>query len=401
MNASPLHIDLIGIGNKTNSELSSEYRLLIQKHRLFSGGKRHYDLVKHLLPKQHEWIDIAGKMPDLMNKYMEADQKRIVVFASGDPLFFGFANTVKRLLPQASICVYPYFNALQLLAHKAVLNYSNLCTISLHGRNTWKPLDKCLINGEERIGILTDNTHSPRHIAERLRLYNFLDYELLIGEELEGKNEKIRQLSIEETLLINDFQKLNCVILIKKSERKVPLSFSDSSFQTLEGRPGMITKQAIRSITIPSLELHNKKCFWDIGSCTGAIAIETQLSYPSLNVFAFEIRQECDQIIANNTYTHQCPGIHIEINDFMKLDLDEFQKPDAIFIGGHGNRLAEMMGKIDYVLDKGGIVVMNTILEKSFNTFIKCATDLNYQLLPPLKISLNEHNTVHVLVAKK
>ncbi|AZQ65466.1 hypothetical protein EI427_24965 [Flammeovirga pectinis] len=60
-----------------------------------------------------------------------------------------------------------------------------------------------------------------------------------------------------------------------------------------------------------------------------------------------------------------------------------------------------MMHKIDAILEQGGVIVMNTILEKSYNTFIKCAHDLNYKLTPPLKVTLNEHNTVHVLVAKK
>ncbi|WP_170178614.1 precorrin-6y C5,15-methyltransferase (decarboxylating) subunit CbiE [Flammeovirga pectinis] len=334
MDSSSLHIDIIGIGNKANQEFTPEQHYVIHQHSLFSGGKRHYALIKHLLPKKHEWIAITGKMPDVMTEYVRAKQNKLLVFASGDPLFFGFANTVKRLLPNAIVSVFPHFNSLQLLAQKHVLNYSSLRTISLHGRNSWKPLDSCLIKGEELIGILTDKTHSPKHIAQRLLEYNFLDYDLLIGEELEGENERIRILSCVETLKVNDIQLLNCIILIKKSDKRIPLSFSDSSFQTLEGRPGMITKQAIRSITIPALELHSKSCFWDIGSCTGAIAIEAQLSYPNVSVLAFEIREECKDIIANNTYSHHCPGVQIEINDFMNLELSMFQKPDALFIGG-------------------------------------------------------------------
>lgn len=50
------------------------------------------------------------------------------------PLFFGFANTVKRKLPDAEIKLYPSFNSLQTLAHRLVMPYDDMRTVSLTGR---------------------------------------------------------------------------------------------------------------------------------------------------------------------------------------------------------------------------------------------------------------------------
>ena len=82
---------------------------------VFSGGKRHHELVKELIPQDAQWIDITVPLSEVFAQYAQIE-KPIVVFASGDPLFFGFANTIKREIPDADIQVFPYFNSLQMLA---------------------------------------------------------------------------------------------------------------------------------------------------------------------------------------------------------------------------------------------------------------------------------------------
>ena len=65
------HIDfyLIGISNHPSPKLNDDVLKLIKEASVFSGGKRHYQLVKSFLPKNHTWIEISGKMDALMNQY--------------------------------------------------------------------------------------------------------------------------------------------------------------------------------------------------------------------------------------------------------------------------------------------------------------------------------------------
>lgn len=79
----------------------------------------------------------------------------VTVFASGDPLFFGFANTIRRKMPEADVVVFPSFNSLQLLAHRLVMPYHDLRIVSLTGR-PWPEFDRALIERAGKIGILTD-----------------------------------------------------------------------------------------------------------------------------------------------------------------------------------------------------------------------------------------------------
>ena len=113
---------------------------------------RHKEIVGNLLPNDAEWISITVPLDNVFSQYekvfssdgygqTDTVPRQIIVFASGDPLFFGFANTVKRKLPDAEIKLYPSFNSLQTLAHRLVMPYDDMRTVSLTGR-PWNEFDR-------------------------------------------------------------------------------------------------------------------------------------------------------------------------------------------------------------------------------------------------------------------
>ncbi len=410
------HITLIGIGDRPNEWLRETDATII-KHHLFAGGNRHYELVRSSLPENHSWIPVTGDIMGLI-KQLKSCSEPIAVFASGDPFFFGLGNTLKRLLPEASISVIPWFSSIQLLCHKIGLAINEVHCITVHGR-TWQHLDTALIAQKPIIGILTDASKNPKAIARRLLEYRFDEYEMTIGEHLNLTNEASVKSRITGPLKLSevancDFKPLNVVLLQKTSNRIHSRSFEDNRFQTLEGRPGMMTKKQIRALVVQALELENKSTFWDIGSCTGAIAIECKRAFPDLNVIAFEKRPECKKIISNNCRQLHTPGIAIEISDVLDNNLGdlgdeqshgrdgkELNKPDAVFIGGHGNRLEEMISKVDHYLAKGGNIVMNAASANSVEIFRKTAENLHYQLKEEMELKIGDFNPVTLLSAKK
>lgn len=105
-------------------------------------------------------------------------------FASGDPLFFGFANTIQREIPDVEMQVFPYFNSLQLLAHRLLMPYQGVHVVSLTGR-PWLKFDEALIIGYDMVGVLTDNrVHTPSAIAQRMLEYGYDNYEMYVGRLL-------------------------------------------------------------------------------------------------------------------------------------------------------------------------------------------------------------------------
>ena len=170
---------IIGIDDNAQQELPEQARNAIAGGFVFSGGKRHHEIMRKYLPDNHLWIDITVPLDDVFRQYKAHSD--IVVFASGDPLFFGFANTVRKRLPDAVISVIPTFNSLQTLAHRLLLPYHDMHVVSLTGR-PWHEFDRALIEGQEKIGVLTDREHTPTSIAERMLEYGYDNYIIHTGE---------------------------------------------------------------------------------------------------------------------------------------------------------------------------------------------------------------------------
>ena len=414
---------VIGITDHPQPFFPPEVLEIIRKGKVFSGGKRHHEIVSHLLPKDAKWIDIVAPLDTVFEQYCSLffDKRsgkaertvhyslNIIVFASGDPLFFGFANTIQRKFSEAEIVVYPTFNSLQMLAHKLVMPYHDMRIVSLTGR-PWPEFDKALIEGTEKIGVLTDREHTPIAIALRMLEYGYTSYKMYVGEHL-GNPEKelVSELTLEEAAR-KEFQMPNCLILTssvaKVTDRSTPYGIPDSEFSLLDGREKMITKMPIRLLTLQALELPRKCVFWDIGFCTGSVSIEARLQFPHLQIEAFEIRPECEAIMHENCRHLRAPGINIHMGDFLETDISILPHPDAIFIGGHGGKLKEIMAKVLTVLTDDGCIVMNSVKAPKVTTdshqlWDEACQELGLVQDPPTRIILNDNHPIEILKGKK
>ncbi len=388
---------VIGIPNK-NPVFTKEQEQLIKQNTLFSGGKRHYNLVSSFLPENHTWISISGPLQTIFKQY-ESSKEAIVVFASGNPLFYGISNTLKNKFPKAIIHTFPSFSSIQVLANKTNTNSNQLVTVSVHGR-TWKALDEAVMQQFPLIGVLTDGKKNPKTIAERLLNYGYDNYTISIGEDLEGEQEKIQTNSLQEATTEN-YHALNCVLLHKQKHRKIPFGIPNNQFKGLEGRPNMITKMPIRLTSLHYLNVLEAKTLWDIGFCTGSIAIEAKLRNPKLEVIAFEKRPECEGILEENTTRFGAIGIECVMGDIFEKKLEEYPKSDAIFIGGHGGRLIELLERISKIISKGTILVINAVQEKSKVDFEKGCEDYNFLITERTNITVDLHNPISILKAIK
>ena len=444
---------VIGITDNPKSWFPPEVMEIIKQGKVFSGGKRHHEIVAPFLPADAQWIDITVPLDAVFEQYKTFPQPfpirdgsgyteghdlstpllhregqgggSLIVFASGDPLFFGFANTIKRKMPEAEIVLYPSFNSLQMLAHRLVMPYHDMRIVSLTGR-PWPEFDRALIERAEKIGVLTDREHTPAAIAQRMLEYGYTYFNIYVGEHLGNPElEKVSTLTLEEAAR-QEFDYPNCVLLeligdgssefendfasMKQTQKNrphwVPFGIPDSDFALLDGREKMITKMPIRLLTLQALDLPRRHVLWDIGFCTGSISIEARLQFPHLHIEAFEIRPECEAIIHENAHRFGTPGINVHIGDFLETELSVLPQPDAVFIGGHGGRLKEIMTKVLTVLAPDGIIVMNSVKAPLVKTdshqlWDEACQELGLQQEPPTKIILNENHPIEILKCKK
>lgn len=387
---------VIGMTDDQSGTFSAEILQLMGWGKVFSGGKRHHEIVASLLPEDAVWIDITVPLDKVFSQY-EA-YAEIIVFASGDPLFFGFANTLKKRLPNAWMRVYPVFNSLQTLAHRLVLPYHDMRTVSLTGR-PWQNLDEALIRGDKLIGALTDREKTPSRIAARMLEYGYDNYRMTVGVHLGNKQaEEVHTLPLDE-VIGREFGFPNCLILEQIYQRERLFGIRESSFYLLNGREKMITKSPIRLQALSMLDLHQKHTFWDIGFCTGSVSIEAKLQFPHLQIHAFECRPEGETLINLNTRKFGTPGIEYHIGDFMELDLSDLPAPDAVFIGGHGGKLTEMLQKIDRYLLPGGCIVFNSVSENSLHIFREGIEAIDRRIDNEISITVDSYNPITIIKA--
>ena len=458
---------VIGITDRPKPFFPPEVTDIIGRGKVFSGGRRHHEIMAPLLPADAEWIDITVPLDAVFEQYKNladgysrrGEEGTVIVFASGDPLFFGFANTIMRKMPEAGVTVYPSFNSLQMLAHRLLMPYHDMHVVSLTGR-PWPAFDRELIGCSPMIGVLTDREHTPAAIARRMLDYGYDHYSMHIGEHLgHPEKERVTTLSLQEAAQ-RDFSQPNCLILVLRSQSTRqstqqstqqstrqstrPFGLPDNSFALLDGREKMITKMPIRLLTLQALDLPRRHVLWDIGACTGSVSIEARLLFPHLQIEAFEIRPECEAIIRENMLRHGAPGISLHIGDFLALPADaspptgfasppagsaspsagsaspsvsvgvsvgclsrQHLPPDAVFIGGHGGHLKEIMAKVRPLLAPGGVIVMNSVSSpvvdrlshrpSSRQLFEEACRELGLVLHPATHIVLNDFNPIDIL----
>ena len=451
--------DIIGISDNRQQWFAPEVMNVIQGGHVFSGGRRHHEIVAPLLPSDAVWLDITVPLESVFKQYEAVEH--VVIFASGDPLFYGFANTVQRKCKGVVMRVFPSFNSLQLLAHRLLLPYHDMRIVSLTGR-PWQEFDRALIEQATKVGILTDREHTPSAIARRMLEYGYTHYQMHVGEHLGNPQaERVATLTLEEAAT-STFAMPNCVILAPSrpprgganrssgfpTETDAPprggregaesevgwvwgrvfstFGLPDSSFALLDDRAKMITKMPIRLLTLQALDLTHRHTLWDIGACTGSVSIEARLLFPHLHVVAFEIRPECEAIIRENARRHGAPGIEVRMGDFLAPSLPprggaivsacrpenlfapprggREGAPDAIFIGGHGGRLKEIMAKVLQYLAPDGVIVMNSVVAPKVTTdshrlWDEACAELGLRQEPPMRIQLNDNHPITILKA--
>lgn len=393
-----LSFTVVGMSDEAGSHFADEVLEAIAEHRVFSGGKRHRELVAQLLPEGAEWIDVTVPLTEVFEQYRAVDRP-IFVFASGDPLFFGYTTTLMREFPGLVRRTFPYFNSLQLLAHALTLPYHDMRVCSLTGR-PWHEFDRALIERTTKLGVLTDRKRTPELIAQRMLEFGYTQYRMHIGVRLGGARQELYTLELEE-VAERTFEQPNCLILeaTEPLEYCAPLGLSEGDFHLLNGRAKMITKMPIRLLSLSVLELHRCQRLWDVGFCTGSVSVEAKLQFSHLKITSFEIRPEGDQLIRDNARRFGTPGIEHYIGDFMQADLSELEAPDAVFIGGHGGQLIGFMQRLTEKMQGRGRIVFNSVSAETLDLFREATAQARWVIDHEMRIALDEHNPITILRA--
>ncbi|ANI82322.1 decarboxylating cobalt-precorrin-6B (C(15))-methyltransferase [Kosakonia oryzae] len=133
----------------------------------------------------------------------------------------------------------------------------------------------------------------------------------------------------------------------------------------IRGEKVPMTKEAVRALALSKLELHCAQHLIDIGAGTGSVSIEAALAHPGLQVTAIERNPAALSLLEDNCLRFGCRNIAI-VTGVAPLFVERLA--DAVFIGGSGGNLAQLIDWSLAQLHPGGRLVMTFILQENLNS---------------------------------
>ncbi|PTW62667.1 precorrin-6Y C5,15-methyltransferase (decarboxylating) [Breoghania corrubedonensis] len=348
-------LTVIGLGEDGVDGVSAVARRLLADAEIVYGGRRHLDLAGSVSAEKRPWPSpLAAGLDEI-----EASRgRRVVVLATGDPMWFGIGATLARRIPADQMRVLPAPSAFQLAAARMGWPLAEVETVTLHGRPAER-LKLALVPGARILALTVAD--SPRTVAAMLTDAGYGDSPLVALEHLGGPSERrVEGLARDwdfdvaplHTLAIECVAGSDALLL-----PRVP-GLPDEAFR----HDGKMTKREVRALTLARLMPLPDALLWDIGAGCGSVAIEWMRAAPRAHAIAIEPRADRRAIMAENALALGVPDL--DIRDGTAPDaLEDLRAPDAIFIGGG---LSKAVFEASFAaLKPGGRLVANAVTLES------------------------------------
>ena len=320
-----LHI--VGIGEDGMEGLVPATRAAVEAAEIIIGGHRHHALTQNITAERLAW---PHPFDALISTIEGLRGRRVVILATGDPLWFSVGARIGRVLDPSEIIYHPQLSAFQLAAARMGWSLPDVETLTVHGR----PVEQMIafIQPDARLLVLTTGAETPEQIAAFLTQRGFGGSQMTVLAAMGGKDEARFDGTAESwdhdvpafnTLAVECIAAPDAALL-----PRVP-GLADSLFQS----DGTMTKQEVRAATVAKLMPMRGALLWDIGTGCGSVAIEWMRAARYARAIGIEPRADRRAMAAANALALGAPKLEL-IDGTVPEALDGLAAPDAIFIGG-------------------------------------------------------------------
>lgn len=320
-----LHI--VGIGEDGMDGLTPATRAVVEAADVIVGGDRHHDLSDNLTAERIAW---PSPFDAVIDKLLALKGRRVVVLATGDPLWFSVGARIGRAMPSNEITYHPQVSAFQLAAVRMGWSMADLETLTVHGR----PVETMIafIQPEQRLLILTTGEQTPAQIAAFLTRRGYGKSRMTVLSSMGGKDERRFDGQAETwTHKVPPFNTLAVECVAAPDAALLPRvpGLDDTLFES----DGTMTKREVRAATLAKLMPMRGALLWDVGAGCGSVAIEWMRAARYARAIGIEPRADRRTMAAVNAEALGAPRLEL-IDGMVPEALDGLTAPDAIFIGG-------------------------------------------------------------------
>ena len=380
----------IGVLDNGAASLSQEALQVLRAAKHVIAGSRLLDIMADDISHAQHY-NLTGELKQVPG-WIEAalaNNENVAVLATGDPLCHGIAGFLAGKLDPQRVRILPNLSTIQLAFAELKVSWQNATIVSVHSKDAgewtrgaapshglYDLAQRC--RQQDLLAILTSPDNTPARIARMLQIEGMADrFQVAIAAALAQPEQQVSGwLSIAEVAQ-SDYPDPNVVILKRTAPQPVPVLFGlpDDSFSQRKPEKGLITKREVRSVSLARMQLTRCSVVWDIGAGSGSVGLEAARLCPEGHVFAIE--KNADDI-ANVEQNQAAWGIsnysfaHGKAPQF----LDTWPDPDAVFIGGSGGELAELIALCLQRLRPAGWLVMNFVTLENLSTAIETLKQL-------------------------
>jgi len=359
--ASADRIYIIGIGDDGADGLTTAARGLIGSAELLIGDEATLARVPKAKGRR---LAVGSNLGEALDAIAQAARQRVVVLASGDPLFYGVARFLCDKLGKDRFEVLPHVSSMQLAFARVKESWEDAYLTNLANYPLTGVVEKLRV--AERAGLFTTEACPPAAVAQAL-LDRGIDYfSAYVCENLGSPDERVTQGSLAD-LAGQPFAPLNVMILVRKPgapDRPVEaigrrlFGNPDEAFLQSKPKKGLLTGEEVRAIALAALDLGVSSTVWDIGAGSGSVAIEAAAIARQGTTYAIEMDPEDYQLIKANAERFAAANL-VAILGRAPEALAELPDPDAVFVGGTGREAARIVDFAFQRLRRGGRLVAN------------------------------------------
>ena len=325
MSSAWLHI--VGIGEDGLDGLVPAARAVVESAEVIIGGERHHQMVGIHSAEQMKW---PSPFDALISQLQTLRGKRVVVLATGDPLWFSVGARIGRSIDPAEITYYPQISAFQLASARMGWSMADVEALTVHGR----PVEQIIsfIQPNQRLLILTTGGQTPGQIAKFLADRGFGASKITVLAAMGGGNELRfdgiaatwdHEVPAFNTLAVDCIAAPDAALL-----PRVP-GLPDELFE----HDGTMTKRETRAVTIAKLMPMRGALLWDIGTGCGSVAVEWMRAARYAQAIGIEPRADRRAMAAQNALALGTPTLELVAGTAPEV-LQGLAAPDAIFVGG-------------------------------------------------------------------
>lgn len=353
-------IYVIGIGISGASSLSPSAVEIIRRAVLLAGGIRH---LAEFDDTNVAKFPVTADLDGLANAVAAAAKKGdAAVLATGDPLLYGIAAFLIRRFGKAEVEIIPNVSVVQEAFARIKEDANGVFITSAHGRRGLANLVN-EARAASKLAVFTDAINTPAVISGALSKANAGGFDVYVCEAIGTKDERIRKGTLDSVAKMRGFHKLNTMILVRSSPRPAPalrrIGISDAAFKH---RPGMITKEEIRVIALSKMDIQVDSVVWDIGSCSGSVAIEAGRLACSGQVYAVEKNAARVKDIRFNIKRLGVTNVEVLFGSAPQALMDDaIPLPDVVFVGGGGSKVGEILDYLSGRIRPGARVVATAV----------------------------------------